>query len=40
MMKKIILIAALALVAFDMSAKKKNEPKDKWKPEKVHRNRW
>ena len=28
MMKKIILIAALALVAFDMSAKKKNEPKE------------
>lgn len=28
MMKKTILIAALALVAFDMSAKKKNEPKE------------
>lgn len=28
MMKKAILIAALALVAFDLSAKKKNEPKE------------
>ena len=28
MMKKTILVAALALLAFDMSAKKKTEPKE------------